>query len=134
MPFWCEVILAASGVGGRGQLQRPEIVLQKEQTSGVNIVYCWRKNLSAVSLTLANSLSPESLTPVIKLLPVSTTPAIKFFPGVVDTGKKQSKSLKFSPVSTTPPKNCSPVSMPPLINYLAVSTTPAYISLSTPKN
>ncbi len=30
-----------------------------------------------------------------QLLPVTTTPAITFFPGVVDTGQKYSKSLKF---------------------------------------
>ncbi len=35
------------------------------------------------------------MTPANNLLPVSTTPAIKFFPGVIDTGKKQPKSLKF---------------------------------------
>jgi hypothetical protein len=32
---------------------------------------------------------------VNNLLPVSTTPAITFFPGVVDTGQKEPKGLKF---------------------------------------
>ncbi len=59
MPFWFEVVLAASGatdqgmwgafahfhgcsndnIGGRGQLRQQEIVLQKEQTSVINTVY-----------------------------------------------------------------------------------------------
>jgi hypothetical protein len=74
--------------GCRGLLRRPEIVLQKEQTSVVNTVNRLWKNLSAVSLTPANSLLPVSLTPVNNLLPVSLTPAITFFPGVLDTGQK----------------------------------------------
>jgi hypothetical protein len=69
--------------------------LQKEQNSVVNTVYRQWKNFSAVSLTPANSLSPVSLTPVDNLLPVSLTPAITFFPGVIDTGQKKPKSLKF---------------------------------------
>jgi hypothetical protein len=65
-------------IGGRGQLRRPEIVLQKEQTSDANIVYCWWKNL-----TPANSLSPVSLIPVR-----NNQKAIKFFAGVNDTAEK----------------------------------------------
>ncbi len=42
------------------------VVLQQEQTSVVNTVYCQRKNLAVVSLK----------------------PAIKFFPVVVDTYQK----------------------------------------------
>ncbi len=46
----------------------------------------------AVSLTPVNSLSAVLLN---NLSPVSTTLAIKFFPGVVDTGQKEPKGLKF---------------------------------------
>jgi hypothetical protein len=35
------------------------------------------------------------LTPVKNLSPVSMTPAMTFFPGVVDTGQKLPKGLKF---------------------------------------
>jgi hypothetical protein len=48
-------------------------VFQKEQTSVVNKVYLPVNNLSLVSMT----------------------PAITFFPGVIDTGQKKPKSLKF---------------------------------------
>jgi hypothetical protein len=34
-------------------------------------------------------------TPVINFSPVTTTPLKTFFPGVVDTGQKYPKSLKF---------------------------------------
>ncbi len=34
-------------------------------------------------------------TPVINFLPVTRTPLKTFFPGVVDTGQKYPKSLKF---------------------------------------
>ena len=35
------------------------------------------------------------MTPANSLSPVSMTPVITFFPGVVDTGQKYPKSLKF---------------------------------------
>ncbi len=35
------------------------------------------------------------MTPVNNLSPVLLTPAITFFPGVVDTGQKKPKGLKF---------------------------------------
>jgi hypothetical protein len=41
-------------------------------------------NVSTVSMNTGKQLSP-----------VTTTPAITFFPGVVDTGHKKPKSLKF---------------------------------------
>jgi hypothetical protein len=59
--------------------------LQKEQTSGANIVYCWWKNL-----TPANSLSPVLLIPVRnnqKALKFFDT-AEKLFTGVNDTADK----------------------------------------------
>jgi hypothetical protein len=52
-------------IGGRGQLRRPEIVLQKEQTSVVNIVIAGGKFIGGVVDT-----------------------GEQFIAGVVDTGEK----------------------------------------------
>jgi hypothetical protein len=54
-----------------------------------------QKNLLAVLWIPANSFSPMSLTLLNNLSLVSTTALITFFLGVVDTGQKKPKSLKF---------------------------------------
>ncbi len=46
-------------------------------------------------MTPANSLSAVSLTPANNLSAVSLTPAITLFPGVIDTGQKLPKNIKF---------------------------------------
>ncbi len=68
----CLCIFSNDNICDSGQLRRPEIVLQKEQTSVINTDYCRRKKLSAMSLT-----------PVNNLLPVLLAPAMTVFPGVV---------------------------------------------------
>jgi hypothetical protein len=63
-------------------------------------------------------------TPVINFSPVTTIPLKTFFPGVVDTGQKYPKSLKFIAGYNDTAKNCSLVPTKPPINFLTVSTTP----------
>jgi hypothetical protein len=81
-------------------------------------------------LTPVNNLTLVSWTPVNNLTMVTLTLAITFFSGVVDTGQKQPKSLKFI---ARPPENCSRVSMIPPMNKDKLDS-PVNISLPTPEN
>ncbi len=82
-------------------------------------------------MTPANSLSAVSLTPENNLLAVLLTPAITFFPGVIDTGQKKPKTLKFIiGVNDTGEKFIGGVFVTgdtPVRNLSLISTTPAKI-------
>jgi hypothetical protein len=106
MPFWFAVVLAASGasdqgvwgafapfhgcsndnIGGRVRLQRPEIVLQKAQTSVVNLSLV-EKLIGSVVDTVEQFIAGVVNTGEQFIAGVNVT-GDKLFTDVVDTGQK----------------------------------------------
>ncbi len=124
-------------IGDRGRLQRPEIALQKEQTSVDIKVYRRWKNITDLSPStfsfhrwqicrrccwywwqiVTGVVDTGSNLPPVSTPPVSMTPAANFatsFPSVVDTGGKFAAGVidtggKLPPVLLTPVANFPPV-------------------------